>query len=1123
MQTVTQWLEQAGFPEYAELFERNAIDLDLLSEITDADLEKIGVHSLGHRKRLLKAVATLNETKAATPKVEGVQGQLATGDAPGSEAERRQLTVLFCDLVGSTALSQKLDPEELRQLMHAYQRACGEVIERYEGHVAQYLGDGLMVYFGWPRAHEDDAVRAIRASLEVVQAVSKVNAPTQMQARVGIHTGLVVVGETGRGDASIPKAAVGETPNIAARLQALAEPGSVVVSERTRALAEGMFDYVELGAHALKGLTKPLRLFGVGGARAIESRFEATRGEVTLTPLVGREEEVALLRRRWQEAKDGEGQVVLLGGEPGVGKSRLARALRERLTQDRYMALRYQCSPYHLNSALYPVIDQFERVAGFGREDTAEQKLDKLEAMLAGSEAHVAESAPLFAALLSLPLERYAPLNLSPPKRKEKTLEALARQIEALAQDQPLLIIYEDVHWVDATSQEALDLLVPRLRHLAVLLIVTYRPEYSPRWSDQPHVTTLGLSRLGRRQGSELVKKLTGGRALPDEVLDQILAHTDGVPLFIEELTKSILESGLLREDNDRYTLSAPLPALAVPTTLRDSLIARLDRLAPIREIAQIGACIGREFSYEVLAMLTALKGETLLEAMEQLTLSGLVFRRGTPPDATYTFKHALVQDAAYDSLLKSRRSQLHAQIAQILERNFSDRVASEPELLAHHFTHAGMHERAVPYWTRAGQRALARVALPEAVAHLSKALSENRLLSESAERDRQELDIRLLLGAAYLSSLGWAAVQVLQTLEPARELAIRLREHDKLVAILYYIWFHHMMRCEYPHSRTIVEELHALARSRNDTNASVTAGMTEALLYWFTGAPKQARQAEIQMLAVYDPARHGHLAQTYNHDPKCLTLNWASYWLWALGYPDQAHRAALEQAELARHLGHPFNLFVALSVGTVGLSVGGDTHLARRWLAEAKSIAEEHAMTFMAQVIVPFWDGFALIAQGDDAEGYAALTVGSKGWRDTGPMHLVPLANIARAKALIGLQRSDEARVLLDDAFAIIEQTGHRSEEAEAHRVLGELQQHQPTSNIEAAEASFLKSLEVARSQAARGFELRAATSLARLWNSQGRRREAYDLLAPVYDWFTEGFDTRDLKDAKVLLDNLS
>jgi class 3 adenylate cyclase len=546
MQTVRQWLEQLGLPQYAEAFERNQIDLALANDLTDQDLRELDVQPLGHRKLLLRAIAELNGAKLTAATAQAARDQPPPEQSLRVEAERRQLTVMFCDLVGSTELATKLDPEQLRDLMQAYQHTCGEVIARYEGHVAQYLGDGLMVYFGWPRAHEDDTVRAIRAGLEVTHAVSKLKACTPISARVGIHTGLVVVGETGQGDASIPKAAVGETPNIAARLQGLAPPGSVVVSERTWGLAGGLFDYADLGTPALKGVAEPLRVFCVMGPRAVESRFEATRTDSALTPLVGREEEVALLLRRWREAKEGEGQVVLVGGEPGIGKSRLTRALQERLDPTSYTPLRYQCSPYHINSALYPVIEQFERAAGFTREDTAEQRLDKLQAVLVGSKVQVAEPAPLFAAMLSLPTDRYPVLNLSPQKQKENTLEALARQVEALAKRQPVLMIYEDVHWIDATSQEALDLLVPRLQRLPVLLLITYRPEYTPKWAEQAHVTVLGLSRLGRRQGAELVAKLTGGRTLPAEVLEQILAHTDGVPLFVEELTKSILESKLL-------------------------------------------------------------------------------------------------------------------------------------------------------------------------------------------------------------------------------------------------------------------------------------------------------------------------------------------------------------------------------------------------------------------------------------------------------------------------------------------------------------------------------------------------------------------------------------------------
>jgi class 3 adenylate cyclase len=627
LDALTAWLQTLGLERYAQLFAASEVDLEALGLLDEGDLEKLGL-PLGPRKKVIKAIADLN--RAPTARAQGVQVQASSALSPSVEAERRQLTVMFCDLVGSTELSARLDPEELRDLMQAYQRACRDVIERYDGHIAQYLGDGLMVYFGWPLAHEDDAVRAIRAGLEVTRAVSLLKASAPVRARVGIHTGLVVVGETGNGDASIPKAAVGETPNIAARLQALADPGCLVVSERTSSLARGLFDYVDLGPKTLKGVPEPVQVFHIVGTRAIESHFEAAHTGVGLTPLVGREEEVELLLRRWQLAKRGEGQVVLVSGEPGIGKSRLTRALRERIGADPYIPLRYQCSPHHRNSALYPIIDQFEQAAGFTRDDSPDQKLAKMEAVLAGDVRQVAASAPLIAALLSLPTERYPALNLSPQKHKERTLEALADQVEALARRQPVLILFEDAHWVDPTSQESLDLMLTRLQALPVLLILTYRPEYAPAWVGQPNVTTLSLNRLTRRQGAELVSRVTAGRVLPPEVLERILSHTDGVPLFMEELTKSVVESKLLREEGDRYILEDPLPELAIPATLRDSLEARLDRLAPIREVAQIGACVGREFSYELLAALPCVQRQQLDEALEGLAKAELVYRRGT-------------------------------------------------------------------------------------------------------------------------------------------------------------------------------------------------------------------------------------------------------------------------------------------------------------------------------------------------------------------------------------------------------------------------------------------------------------------------------------------------------------
>ena len=719
MSDIRLWLEELGLDRYAEAFEENEIEPDVLSELTDGALKELGVSVMGHRLKLLKAITAL----APTNREIGATEEHSAQSAPSPpEAERRQITVMFCDLVGSTALSEELDPEDLREVMAAYQKTAGAVVERYDGHVAQYLGDGLMTYFGWPTAHEDDAQRAVRAGLEIVAAVQGIEAPAALSVRVGISTGPVVVGETGAGDAAVPKAAVGETPNVAARVQGLAEPNTVTVGETTQRLIGGAFDLEDLGAQTLKGVAAPINVFRVTGASDVETRFDASHG-AGLTPLVGRDEEVGLLLKRWEQAKDGEGQVILLSGEAGIGKSRITQALREHVMSESHTRLRYQCSPYYTNSAFYSVIAQFERAAEFEHEDTPEQKLDKLEALLALSAENVTDIAPLFAALLSLPSDRYPPLNLSPQKQKEDTITALADQVVLLAGAQPVLMIFEDAHWIDPSTLEVLGAVIERVRETPVLIVITYRPEFEPPWAGHDHVGTLTLNRLSRRHGADMVAGVIGGKALPNEVLDQIVAKTDGVPLFVEELTKTVLEAGLLKEVGDRYELDGPLPPLAIPSTLQDSLMARLDRLGLVKEVAQTGACIGREFAYALLAAVSPLRDNELQDALQQLTSSELIFRRGIAPGSTYTFKHALVQDAAYRSLLNSKRQQLHARIATVLEKRFPVTGPNNPEVLADHLTKAGLGDKAVKYWIMAGVRAKEVFANDEATVHLQVAL----------------------------------------------------------------------------------------------------------------------------------------------------------------------------------------------------------------------------------------------------------------------------------------------------------------------------------------------------------------------------------------------------------------
>ena len=809
---IAAWLRDLGLERYIQAFEANDVDAAVLRTLSADDLKELGVASLGHRKKLLEAIAALAPQPSAVP--------VADTPAPASgkpivrqEAERRQLTVLFCDLVGSTELSGQLDPEDMGRVIRAYQQYCAEVVERWGGHVAKYMGDGVLAYFGWPQAHEDDGRAGGPGGVGAGRGVAKlehVRRGAALAARVGIATGLVMVGELIGEGAAQEQTVVGETPNLAARLQALAEPGSVVISQATRRLVGGLFELADLGPQRLKGFAEPLAAWRVEGEGRAEGRFEALHGE-HLTPLVGREHELGILMERWAWAKDGDGQVVLLSGEPGIGKSRLIRALRERLGDERYTALSHYCSPHHINSALYPVIDLLGRAARLDRDAPAEEQLAKLEAVLARSSDRLDEVVPLLAALLGVPTgERYPALSLTPEVQKRRTLEALVDQLAGLAARQPVLALYEDVHWIDPSTLELLSTVIERVRQLPVLVLITFRPEFQPPWTGHAHVTALTMGRLGRRQGADLVARVTGDKPLPAAVVEQIVAHTDGVPLFVEELTKTVLESGLLKDAGDQYELAGPLPPLAIPTTLHDSLMARLDRLAPVKEVAQIGAVIGRKFSHELLAAVSPLSAAELDTALEQLVSSELVFRRGAPPEATYTFKHALVQDAAYQSLLKSRRQRLHSEIADVLERGS---LAVAPEVLARHLTEAARTDEAVAYWHLAGRRAIELSASREAAGHYDRALALLRSLPQTPERNRTQLDLHLALGAAWIPSKGYASDEVRRAYTDALQMCDQVCEPEQRFRALRGLCSSHYARLELRESTKLASRLLSLAR----------------------------------------------------------------------------------------------------------------------------------------------------------------------------------------------------------------------------------------------------------------------------------------------------------------------
>ena len=901
MREIAEWLEKLGMSEYAERFAENDIDASVLPHLTDQSLKELGV-SLGHRLKILAAIRDLG---GPTP----VASEPAVAPAeprPHDSAERRQVTVMFSDLVGSTALSARMDPEDLREVISAYQKCVAETVQRFGGFVAKYMGDGVLVYFGYPQAHEDDPEQAVRAGLALIEAVSALKSAVSLQTRVGIATGLVVVGELiGSGEAQ-ERGIVGETPNLAARLQGLAEPNTVVIAESTRRLLGNLFELQDLGAMAVKGIAEPVHAWAALRASAVESRFEALRAATT--PLVGRDEDVALLMRRWEQAKAGDGQIVLISGEPGIGKSRIAETIVEGLAAEPHIRLRYFCSPRHEDSALHPIITQLERAAGFQREDTAEGRLDKLEALLSKGSNDLREVAPLIADLLSIPTgDRYAALELTPQKRKEKILRALLTQVEGLSRPEPVLMVYEDVHWSDPTTRESLDLLIDRVSRLRVLVIITFRPEFSPPWVGRPHVTLLSLSRLPPRQRAEMITRVTGGKALPKEIADQIIDRTDGVPLFIEELTKSVVESGLVTEAGDHFAVAGLAAPLAIPTTLHASLLARLDRLAPTREVAQIGAALGRSFSHELISAVAQMPQHKLDDALEQLVDAELIFRRGIPPNSEYTFKHALVQDAAYSTLLRSRRQQIHARIVTTLESQFPEVASAQPTLMAHHCGEAGLKEKAVRFWLKAGQQALARSATTEAVAQLRKGLEALTGVPDGTPRQQHELELLSALGSALTAAKGWSAADVSETCSRARALAEQLDRAEYLVPLIMVQYAFHLVRAEHRLALPLVEQLKKLGKSRNDPSVQWLGCGCEGMTRFLLGELDPARALLERFYRLSDPAHR--TIEGLSFDAYAVLLTWLALALAYAGYVDQARSRMNEALSEARRLKHAHTL----------------------------------------------------------------------------------------------------------------------------------------------------------------------------------------------------------------------
>jgi predicted ATPase/class 3 adenylate cyclase len=1058
--------------------------------------------------------------------------------APQSpDAERRQLSVLFCDLVDSTQLSSQLDPEDYREVVRAYQATCTEVIRRYEGHVAQLLGDGLLVYFGYPQAHEDDAQRAVRTGLGILDAMGDLNQGLQqakgiqLAIHMGIHTGLVVVGEMG-GAGRQEQLALGETPNIAARIQGLAAPNTLVISDATSRLVQGYFECQDLGAQTLRGVAEPLHVYRILKESGARGRLDVavTRG---LTPLVGRESEVTLLRERWEQAKAGQGQVVLLSGEGGIGKSRLVQMLKEHVTNQPHVCWECRSFSYFENTALFPVIDLFQRLLRFQAENTPDEKLGKLEHALSQYRLPVEDTVPWFAPLLSLPVpeNRYPLLNLSPQRQRQKALETIIAILLELAEHQPVLFILEDLHWTDPTTLELLNLLIDQTPTASVLVLLTCRPHFQPAWHHRSYLSEITVNRLSHAQVEQIVTGMTDVKTFPAEVVQQIIAKTDGVPLFIEEMTKTILESGQLKAVDGHYELIESLLTLAIPATLQDSLMARLDRLVTAKAVAQYAAVIGRHFAYDLLSMVSQLDDTTLQRELGRLVEAEIVYQRGLPPQATYTFKHALIQDAAYEALLKSTRQQYHQRIAQVLEQRFPDIAATQPELLAHHYSRSGNTTKAVDYLHRAGQQAVERSAYAEASSSLTAALDLLTTLPETRERSQQELGVQMTLGTVLRNTRGQAAPEVERLYTLARALCERVGELPQLFRVLWGLWGVYTQRGEYQMTRELGEQLLSLAQRLQDPDLLLEAHHALWASLFFGGELAAARPHLEQGMRLYDPQRHRTHAVLYSgHDPGVCCRHLTALSLWLLGYPDQAVASVQAALALAQQLAHPFSLTLCLHWAAILHHLRREAPLTQARAEAAMTIATDQEFSHQFAQAMPL-RGWALATSGHGEEGLTQLQQGLAAYRATGATMLRPyyLALFAEASAPVG--QTTEGLEALAEALATRAKSSARWWEAEMHRLRGELlllraaKSHPAPGSQDQheAETCFQHALDVSRQQQAKSLELRAAMSLGRLWQHQGKRQEAYDLLTPIYAWFTEGFDTADLQEAKALLDALA
>lgn len=1060
--------------------------------------------------------------------------QNMTGSTTGKEeslAERRQLTVIFSDLASFTQLSQELDPEDLNTVVHAYYEVCRAVCQRYEGHIANYLGDGVLMMFGYPRAHEDDAHRAVRTGLAIIEGMAALNERLhdemnlRLHVRVGIHTGLMIVGDDRAGDWQ--KMALGETLNIAARVQAVAQLDSVVVSTMTRQIVEGFFATRSIGKHTLKGVSQPMEIFHVTHESTARGRLEAA-GRATLTPLTGRDAEVAELLAEWEKAVTGQGRAILLSGEGGIGKSRLVHMLKEHVASlpDAWMTP-CQCSPYHQNTSMYPFIDLIERVVlKFDRHDSIRDRLNKLEGMIVQYGFNPAESLPVFGAFHSLPPEAgYVPSVLEPAQQRRHYMDAMRRILDERSLKQPLLFVVEDLHWVDPTTLETLKELLLTVENHRMLALFTARPDFVAPWVDaQPNLRQMELRRLDPAQTRVICLRVARGKKLPEEVVEQIIERADGVPLFAEELTKMIIGSGMLEEHHDSYELFGPLPALAIPATLQDSLMARLDRLSTVKEIAQIAAVIGREFSHELIRYVFPLEEALLRHSLGQLIDAEIIYVAEGAGEGHYSFKHALVQEAAYQSLVKSRRQHYHRLIAHALEEHFAERVAVEPEMLAHHYTEANLGWQAIPYLQKAGEKAAGRSAHTEAITHYTRALELVRTLRDSTQRWQLEIALLIGNGASLTATRGYGVKEVEQAYSRARDLSEQFGSPGQLFQSRYGLWRLHMLRAQYDTATREGEVLLDLARQQESQAFLIAAHRALGATLFYRG--QFARSIEhVRSVIRMTGGEEGNVTlirDIYDVvDPRVTCHSYLSWNLWMLGQPDEALQESDRAIKLAEQLRHPFSIALAVSFAIWLKQFCGRVDRVKELAERSISHCTEHGF--------PFWIGWVQVLLGwgrsfeaeSSVEPVKFMHKGLSYWQEKGSNLGCGYFFCLIADTHLRFGELPQAMDALARSQAFMQETGERYYDAERCRLNGELALRMQ-SGVDNAERHFLQAVEIARDQGARALELRSVTSLARLWRGTDQATQAREWLAAALENFTQGPDLPDLMDAREVLASL-